>query len=101
MVAWVKRRDRDDVFDVVPYQAAPRPPMTDELAARCARAVHILGPDGSLLAGGRVALFVLERIDLPRLARVLGVPPLVWLVELGYRVAAANRLLFRPILFRE
>jgi predicted DCC family thiol-disulfide oxidoreductase YuxK len=65
--------------------------MTDELAARCARAMHVLAPDGTLYAGGRASLFVLGRLGWPRLARVLGTPPLVWLVELGYRLVAANR----------
>ncbi|PYM64575.1 MAG: hypothetical protein DMD79_06285 [Candidatus Rokuibacteriota bacterium] len=91
MVAWVKRRDRDDLFQAVPYQVAPRPPMTDALAARCARAAHVLGPDGTLLSAGRAGLFVLERVGWPRLARVLGVPPFVWLVEVGYWLVARNR----------
>jgi predicted DCC family thiol-disulfide oxidoreductase YuxK len=65
--------------------------MTDPLAARCARAVHVLGPDGTLLAGGRASLFILARIGWPRLARALAVRPLVWLVEGGYRLVAANR----------
>jgi predicted DCC family thiol-disulfide oxidoreductase YuxK len=65
--------------------------MTDELAARCARAMHVLGPDGTLLSGGRASLFVLERIGWPRLGRVLARRPLVWLVEGVYRAVAANR----------
>lgn len=65
--------------------------MTDALATRCARAVHVLAPDGTLLAGGRACLFVLGRIGWPRLARVLGLPPLAWLVEIGYRLVATNR----------
>ena len=84
----------------MPYQTAPRPPMTDLLAARCARAVHVLAPDGTGLAGGRACLFVLERIAWPRLARILAHRPLVWLVELGYRVIARNRSLLSRILFR-
>ncbi len=87
----MEARDRNRVFRAVPYQTAPRPPMTDELARRCARAVHVLGSDGTLRAGGRASLFVLERIGWPRLARTLAHPPLVWLVEAGYRFAAANR----------
>jgi len=75
----------------VPYQTAPRPPMTDELAARCARAMHVLGPDGTLLSGGRATLFILERIGWPRLGQILGRCPLVWGVEAGYRAVAASR----------
>jgi len=84
----------------VPYQEAPRPPMTDALAERCARAVHVLGPDGTLLAAGRASLFVLERIGFPRLGRVLRVPPLVWAVEIGYRLVARHRPFFARFLFR-
>lgn len=74
--------------------------MTDALAARCARAVHVLAPDGTLLSGARAALFVLERVGWPRLARLLGVPPLLWLVEVAYRVVAANRGFLSRVLFR-
>jgi hypothetical protein len=75
--------------------------MTDALAARCARAVHVLGGDGTLLAAGRASLFVLERIGWhPRLARLGRVPPLVWLVELGYRIVARHRGVFSRLMFR-
>ncbi len=75
--------------------------MTDALAARCARAVHVLGPDGTLLAAGRASLFVLERIGFPRLARLFRLPPLVWLVEPGYWIVARNRGFFSRVLFRK
>jgi hypothetical protein len=76
--------------------------MTDELFARCERAVHVLAGDGTRLAGGRATMFVLERIGWhPRLARALRVPPLSWATELGYRVVAANRPFFARFLFRE
>ncbi len=84
----------------MPYQEAPRPPMTDVLAERCARALHVLAPDGTLLAGGRASLFVLERIGFPRLARLLRRPPLVWAVEWGYRLVARHRGVFTRVLFR-
>lgn len=74
--------------------------MTDALAARCARAVHVLTADGRLLAGGRACVFVLGELGWPRLARILDRPPLVWLVEGGYRVVAANRGFFSRFLFR-
>lgn len=75
--------------------------MTDALAARCARAVHVLASDGTLLAGGRASLFVLERIGFPTLARVLRLPPLVWLVDMGYGVVARNRPFFARFFFRK
>ena len=74
--------------------------MTDALAARCARAMHVLGPDGTLLAGGRASVFVLGRIGWPRLAWLLSLPPFIWGVELGYRLVADNRMLLGRVLFR-
>jgi hypothetical protein len=53
--------------------------------------MHVLTADGTLLSGGRASLFVLERIGWPRLARVLAGRPLIWTVEAGYRLVAANR----------
>ena len=74
--------------------------MTDALAARCARAVHVLAPDGTLLAGGRAALFVLARLGWPRLARLLGARPFIWLVEAVYRLVATNRQTISRLLRR-
>jgi hypothetical protein len=74
--------------------------MTDALADECARAVHVLGPDGTHLRAGRASLFVLERIGFPHAARVLRVPPLVWAVEAGYQVVARNRPFFARFFFR-
>ena len=65
--------------------------MTDDLAARCARAVHVLRPDGTVLAAGRACLFVLGELGWPRLARTLARRPLVWLVEASYWLVARNR----------
>ena len=43
-------------------------------------------------------MFVLREIGHPVLGRVLAVPPLVWLVELGYFIVARNRSGFSWIL---
>jgi hypothetical protein len=76
--------------------------MTDALSGRCERAVHVLGGDGTLLAGGRASMFVLERIGWhPRLARLGRTAPFVWLVELGYRTVARNRPFFARFMFRK
>lgn len=93
-IAWVRARDRDDAFLAVTYQELPSPPMTPELAAACRGAVHVRARTGEWLRAGRACLFVLERIGWPRSARVAGVPPFVWMVELGYRVVARNRPFF-------
>jgi predicted DCC family thiol-disulfide oxidoreductase YuxK len=71
--------------------------MSDDLARRCARAVHVVTPDGRILRAGRATLYVLEEIGWPRLARVASRRPLVWLVEAGYWLVARTRGLWsRP-----
>jgi len=99
-VQWAERHDIGHSFRAVPYQEAPSPPMTPALRAACARAVHVLTADGQVLRAGRACLWVLERTGHPLVARVLAVPPLVWLVELGYWLVARNRQLASRVLFR-
>ena len=100
-IDWVRRRDRSGRFDIVPYQEASTPPMTPELRAACRRAMHVVTADGRTLRAGRASLFVLKETGNRRLAAVLGLPPLVWVVELTYRFVARNRsqlswLIFPP-----
>jgi predicted DCC family thiol-disulfide oxidoreductase YuxK len=99
-VEWAERRDSARVLEAVPYQQAPSPPMTPELRAACARAVHVVTPDGRTLRAGRACLYVLEQIGFRGLARLLSLPPLVWLVESGYWVVARNRGLASKVFFR-
>lgn len=99
-IAWAVRRDRAGVLRPVPYQHAPSPPMTPRLRRACARAVHVIAPDGRVYRAGKAVLYVLGVVGWGPVARLLGVPPLIWLVELGYRVVADNRSAFGRILFR-
>ncbi len=99
MAAWVRRRDPTQRLQVTPYQEAPSPPMTPALYAACERAVHVVTPDGTTLRAGRAALYVLERIGWGWFARLLGLPPFIWLVELGYRIVSSNRPFFARFLF--
>ena len=62
--------------------------------------MHVLRGDGEILRAGRASLYVLEGIGFRRLAAVLRVPPLCWLVELGYWIVARNRRLFSRLFFR-
>ncbi len=93
-VAWAIARDAAGRFEAVPYQDVPSPPMTPALREACGEAVHVRTTDGRWLRGGRACLYVLERIGFPRIARAAQQPPLVWLVELAYRVVALNRPFF-------
>ena len=74
--------------------------MTPRLRRACARAVHVVTPDGRVLRAGRAALCVLEQVGWRRTAAVLSNPPLIWAVEIGYRVVANNRSWFGRFLFR-
>ena len=65
--------------------------MTDELAAWCARAVHVITPEGQVLRGGRATLYALDRVGWHRLAGVCARPPIRWLVEAGYWLVARSR----------
>lgn len=74
--------------------------MTDALAARCARAVHVITPEGAILRAGRASMYVLGQIGWPRMAAVASRRPLVWLVEAGYWLVARHRPFFGRVLFR-
>ncbi len=74
--------------------------MTDALAARCARAVHVITPDGGILRAGRASLYVLGRIGWRATEAIGSQRPLVWLVEAGYWLVARNRRLFARFMFR-
>jgi predicted DCC family thiol-disulfide oxidoreductase YuxK len=58
----------------------------------------VLTTDGQVLRAGRASLFVLGETGHPWLARLLGLPPMVWLVELGYAIVARNRAFFSRLL---
>lgn len=74
--------------------------MTPGLAERCARAVHVLTADGQILRAGRASMFLMERCGFKWSARVMSVPPLIWVVELGYYIVARNRGFFGKFMFR-
>ena len=73
--------------------------MTDELRVACATSMHVVTTDGAVYRGGRASLFVLRHTGWGWFARVLMLPPLVWMVELGYWIVARNRRLFGKFLF--
>lgn len=99
-VEWALQRDRAGLLAALPYQQAPWPPMDEDLAHACSRAVHLRHPDGRLERAGRACLSVLELAGFHKTARWLRLPPLVWGVELGYWLVARNRMVFSRLLFR-
>src|SRR2546421_3738669 len=99
-VDWIKRQDRHDRLFPVPYQVAPRPPMTEALARRCAHAIHVLTPEGVVLSAGRASLYLMDAVGWRRFSAVFSTRPLIWLVEAAYRVVAGRRQWFSRFLFR-
>ncbi len=53
-----------------------------------------------MLTGGRAVLHILAELGWTRSARLLSRPPIVWAVELAYRIVAANRAFFSRLLPR-
>ncbi|MBW2230001.1 MAG: DUF393 domain-containing protein [Deltaproteobacteria bacterium] len=98
--AWGERKDSGGRLCFIPYQEAPSPPMTPELAEACAIAMHVVCKDGTLLRAGRATLFILNELGWRWTARILGRPPLIGLVEFGYGVVARNRHVISRFLFR-
>lgn len=74
--------------------------MTPRLREACARAMHVLTAGGETLRAGRASLFILGELGWRRSARLLALPPFVWLVELGYWTVARHRRFFGRFLFR-
>ena len=102
MSVWVRRRDKNRAFEIIAYQDAPSPPMTEKLREACGRAVHVIKTDGEILRAGRATMFVLQVLGFGYgLPRLLALPPFFWLVEIGYFIVARNRPFFSRFLFTE
>lgn len=73
--------------------------MTPELEAACARAMHVLCRDGRVLREGRAALYIFGGLGWRRTAAFFSLPPMIWAVELAYRIVASNRAFFDRLIF--
>ena len=62
--------------------------------------MHVVLPDGEVLRGGRSVLYVFGKLGWWPLTTPLSWPPMIWFVELGYKVVAKNRLFFSRFFFR-
>ena len=88
---WVARRDQGRRLRVTAYQDAPSPPMTPELRAACAEALHAITPRGRVLRGGDATIFTLGAVGRRGLARVLWQRPLRDVMGFGYKIVARMR----------
>ncbi len=75
--------------------------MTPALKHACERAVHVIKTDGTILRAGRASMFILEHCGWGWIAKLLAVPPFIWIVEVCYWIVARNRNVFARILFTE
>ena len=63
--------------------------------------MHVIEPDGQMMRAGRAVLFLLGEVGYRWLVWPLRFPPMIWLVEAGYKVVANNRRFFARFLFRQ
>ena len=72
--------------------------MTPALREACEQSIHVLTTDGQTLKGADAVYFIYDELGIP-LVRFLRYTPFIQVSELGYRVVAANRMLFSKFLF--
>lgn len=89
--AWILAHDRTKTIESITSQRCPRPPMTDELFTRSTYEVLLLDPKGRVLGGADAVFAVLGRSKWGFFAKVLGAPPLIWIMRWGYKIVARNR----------
>ena len=99
-VEWMKARDTTGRIKPVPYQDVPSPPMTEAFRVRCGRSIQLFLPGRSPLSGGKAALAVLSLLGWKKTAACLSRPPLVWGIDVLYRLIARNRGFIGRVIFR-
>ncbi len=97
MAAWVRRKDKKGVFAFIAFQEYKE---DEYLRKQFEDAFHVRKPNGEYLRAGRASLFVLEKLGWNWWAKILTYPPLIWLVEFGYRIVANNRNFLARFIFR-
>jgi predicted DCC family thiol-disulfide oxidoreductase YuxK len=89
-VEWVLRRDRKGALRAAAYQECEA--WLPEPVWRLSRTqAHLRSPEGRYWGGGAAAIRLAGLLGHPWLERLLGLPPLRLLTELGYRTVAGNR----------
>ena len=98
MSAWVRHKDKSKQLDIFPYQKAPTPPMSDALHQACAKSVHVVTPEGTILNRGRAVIFIFNKIGYSW-TKIGLIPPLIYFANLIYWIVSKNRPFFARFLF--
>lgn len=91
-VRWLSNRPRwVDNFTEAPRQRVQLPHFTDQMKERAGREVVLLFPDGRTLGGADAVFHILAKTGWGFFATLLGLPPFIYLMRIGYRVVANRR----------
>ena len=78
--------------------------MDERLKGRCGREVVLLLPDGREYGGARAVFECLANgggFFLATGAKVMRLPPLIWVAEIAYRIIARHRRFLSRLMLRE
>ena len=97
----LRSKDANNVFQIIAFQDAPSPPMTEELREKCEHAIQIITSDGLVLGGAKAVLFIKSKTGWGWFAKFLSYPPFIWAIHILYRIVANNRRLLSKWLYRK
>ncbi len=100
-VAWIKKNEREDAFEMVPCQSdSPGRRYPDIDFDECMRAMHLVLPDGRVLAGEQALPEIFTRLRRYRaVALAFKLPGAETLVRILYRWFALQRYAIARLFF--
>lgn len=84
------RHRAKEIFEAVPRQTCPTPPLTASLKERAASEVVVVDEQGHERGGADAVFFILRKTGAFWVWPFM-LPPLIWFMRAGYRVVARNR----------
>ncbi len=97
----LRRKDVNNVLQIVAFQDAPYPPMTEELREKCERAIHVITSEGLVFGGAKAVMFIKSQTGWGWFANLLSYPPFIWVIHILYRIVANNRYIFSKWFYRK
>ncbi len=91
---WLSRIDGKKQFRLEPYQKLDLLARYPELNfADCEREIHIITEEGKVLKGADAVIEIWKKTQhwTSFLARILVLPPFIWIARIGYRIVAFFR----------